>query len=95
MNFRDIHSNEKDLETKILFTPNDGKAIAIRLAAQAILKEHITTVPAFLICISGETLYEDEQGKSILLKNGDFTPIEPNVKHWLKATAESHLILLK
>ena len=67
MNFRDIHTNEKDLETKILFTPNDGKAIAIRLANQAILKEHITTVPAFLICISGETIYEDEQGKSILL----------------------------
>lgn len=29
-----------------------------------LLKEHITVIPALLICVTGEIVFEDEHGKS-------------------------------
>jgi quercetin dioxygenase-like cupin family protein len=95
MHIKSFHTEDKPLQTKNIFSATEGKVIAIQLAANATLKEHITTVPAFLICISGEVVFENEKGLSQTIANGDTINIEPNVKHWLIATSNSNLILIK
>jgi quercetin dioxygenase-like cupin family protein len=95
MNLADLHTQNLPLETSKLFEASEGKVIHISLQKNGFLKEHITKVPAFLVCISGETVYEDENNANITLKNGDYVNIEANVKHWLVGIAQSSLILIK
>jgi quercetin dioxygenase-like cupin family protein len=59
------------------------------------LKEYLTKTDAFLLCVSGEVLFENEQSESVRLKAGDFLEIEAMVKHWVKGVQTSHLILVK
>lgn len=95
MNLADLHTQNLPLETSKLFEASEGKVIHISLQKNGFLKEHITKVSAFLVCISGETVYEDENNANITLKNGDYVNIEANVKHWLVGIAQSSLILIK
>lgn len=95
MNLKDLHTEKKELQTKLFFTATDGKVVSIQLEAHGELKEHTTKVPARLICISGEVVYEDEHGYSALLRQGDFVEIPIDVKHRLVAKDFSNLILIK
>ena len=95
MNIRSFHTENKPLQTKVVFSASEGKAIAIQLMADAELKEHVTKVPAFLLCISGEVVFENETGYTESLRTGDCINIEPNIKHRLVAKADSHLLLIK
>ncbi len=95
MNLSELHTQNLPLETSKLFEANEGKVIHISLLKDGVLKEHITKVPALLICIHGETVYEDENNLHLTLKNGDFVKIEPSIKHWLKGISQSNLILIK
>lgn len=95
MNIQTFHTEDKPLQTKIIFTASEGKVISIQMEKDAILKEHITKVPAMLICINGEVCFENEHNMTQVLKNGDYINIEENVKHWLTASMKSNLILIK
>lgn len=95
MNLTTFHNTDKPLSAKQLFKCTEGKVVAIHLKKDGELKEHITKVPAMLVCIVGEVVYEDENGLKISLKSGDFTGIEPHVKHWLVANTDSEAILMK
>lgn len=94
MNLKNLHQESKPVQTHVLFNPTQVM-ISIQIAKNEQLKEHITKVPAILICISGNSVYEDENGSSIELKNGDYVSISPNVKHWINALEESNFILTK
>lgn len=95
MHLTKFHNSEKPLSAKQLFNCTEGKVVAIHLKKGGELKEHITKVPALLVCIVGEVVYEDEKGLKINLKSGDYYEIEPMVKHWLIANADSEAILMK
>ncbi|MEX1190384.1 MAG: hypothetical protein WED10_13130 [Brumimicrobium sp.] len=95
MHLTTFHNSEKLLSAKQLFNGTEGKVIAIHLKKDGELKEHITKVPALLVCAQGEIVYEDEKDLRITMNSGDFTEIEPNVKHWLVATEDSEAILVK
>lgn len=95
MNLADLHTQNLPLETSKLFEASEGKVIHISLQKNGFLKEHITKVEALLLCISGETVYEDENNANITLKNGDYLYIQANVKHWLVGISQSSLILIK
>ena len=43
----------------------------------------------------GNVFFENELGQKEELQPGDYTLIEPMVKHWVQATIDSHLILFK
>ncbi len=94
MNLQDLFIDNKPLQTKKIFTAAEG-VIAIQLTAGGELKEHVTKVAAFLICVSGEVIFENENGVSEKMLTGDFINIEPGVKHWLKSIADSNLLLIK
>lgn len=95
MNLTTFHNSEKTISAKQLFNCSEGKVVAIQLKKDGELKEHITKVPALLICIEGEFDYEDENGLKIKLKSGSYTEIEPQVKHWLVANSNSEAVLIK
>lgn len=94
MNLQDLFTDKKQLQTKRIFTATEG-VILIQVNTGGELKEHVTKVPAFLICITGDVIFENEGGISKKLLTGDFVNIEPDVKHWLRGIADSNLLLIK
>jgi len=95
MNLKNLHTENKPVQTKVLFEPTESKVISLQIASGGQLKEHITKVPALLVCVSGEAIFQDEKGKLIELKAGDYVNIEANVKHWVDTKEESNFILIK
>ena len=95
MKINELHIGDKPVSAISLFKGGQGNATAIRIMADEILKEHITTVPALLLCIAGNAVYENENDLKETLRPGDYISIEPMIKHWVKGLTESHLILFK
>lgn len=94
MNLSGYHSDQKPVSTKLIFS-GEGKVISLHIKAGEQLKEHITPVPAFLICVNGKAVFENEFGFSRQIYNGETIHIEPNVKHWINATTDCDLVLIK
>lgn len=94
MNLKDLHTENKAVQTNALFEPIE-KVISMQIAEGEQLKEHVTKIPAFLVCISGNATFSDENEQIINLKSGDYVKIEPNVKHWIDASEESNFLLIK
>jgi quercetin dioxygenase-like cupin family protein len=95
MNLKDLHTENNPVQTQLIFSADDGKVISLQIASGGQLKEHITKVPALLVCISGESIFQDEKGISIGLRSGDYVHIEAHVKHWVDAQKDSNFILIK
>ena len=95
MNLKNLHTENKAVQTHLLFQPTDAKVIALQIAKNEQLKEHITKVPALLVCVSGKATYNDEKGTSVTLQSGDYYNIPENVKHWVDAQEESNFLLIK
>ncbi|WP_396137225.1 hypothetical protein [Flavobacterium sp.] len=95
MNLKDLHNDTLGVQTNIMFPTIDGKVISLQILKDSQLKEHITNVPALLICVTGNAIYEDEKGNKATLYSGDFVKIESNVKHWVNGIENSNLLLIK
>ncbi len=95
MNLKNLHTENKAVQTNVLFQPTDGKVISLQIAKNEQLKEHMTAVPALLVCVFGNATYNDENGTSIKLQSGDYFNIPVNVKHWVDAHEESNFLLIK
>ncbi len=95
MNLKNLHTENKPVQTKVLFELTESKVISLQIASGGQLKEHITKVPALLVCVTGNAVFQDEKGKSIELKPGDYVNIETNVKHWVDANEDSNLLVIK
>ena len=95
MNLKNLHTEDKAVQTNVLFSAEEGKVISLQIASGEQLKEHSTKVPALLVCVTGDSVFHDENGKSITLTSGDYVNIESNVKHWIDAKEESNFILIK
>jgi len=95
MNLKNNHTDDKAVQTKLLFTAEEGKVISLQIAAGEQLKEHITKVPVLLVCVSGNAVYKDEKQSVFNLKSGDYVNIEPHVKHRIDAIEESNFLLIK
>ena len=94
MNLKDLHTEQKAVQTNAIFIPTE-KVISLQIAADEQLKQHITKIPALLVCISGNAIYGDENEQKISLHSGDYVNIQPNVKHWINATDTSNFLLIK
>jgi len=95
MNIKALHPADKSLSAVPLFKGSEANTLSIQLLKDEILKEHITKVPALLICLEGEVLFDNEKGEHIPLKQGDYVLIEPMVKHKVSATSNAQLLLMK
>lgn len=95
MNLKNLHADTTGVQTNMMFPANDGKVISLQISKGSQLKEHVTKIPALLICVTGNASYEDEKGYKITLLSGDFVKIEPNIKHWVNGIENSNLLLIK
>lgn len=95
MNIKELHSREKPVSAVALFNSEMSNATAIQILEGKTLKEHITKIPALLICIDGKVVFENEKGTKETMKPGDYVNIEPMVKHWVEGVVESQLVLIK
>ena len=95
MNLINLHSSDKPVQTQVLFEPTENKVIALQIAKNEQFKEHVTKVPALLICVTGEATFSNENGEKIHLKSGDFIKIPVDVKHWVDAHELSNFLLIK
>ncbi len=78
-----------------LFKSDETTANAVQILRGETLQKHFSNVPALLLCVEGEAIFEDENGVSASLKPGDYVDIVPMVKHWVKGVETSQLILIK
>lgn len=95
MNIKDLHQDTKAISTASLFKATDGNVTSIQILADEQLKEHITKVPALLLCVTGDAVFENENGIKHKLTTGEYVNIEPNTRHWINAKSTSNLILIK
>ena len=95
MNLKSLHTEQKAVQTQILFQPTEAKVISLQIAKNEQLAEHITKVPALLVCVSGNATYNEEKGEKINLKSGSYVNIPINIKHWIDAHEESNFLLIK
>lgn len=95
MNIKELHIEPKAVSSVSLFKTETSMANAILIQENETLKEHISKIPALLLCVEGEVVFENEKAEKRNLKNGDYVHIEPNVKHWVEGIKTSHLVLIK
>ncbi|MBK8191886.1 MAG: hypothetical protein IPK76_01205 [Lewinellaceae bacterium] len=94
-NISSIHEATKPVSAKLLFKGQDGTVNALQIQKDGLLEKHVTKVPALLVCVAGEVVFENEKGFKQTLNNGDYVNIEPMVTHWVKGVQDSQLLLIK
>ena len=94
MNLKNLHTENKPVQTAVLFEPTQN-VISIQIAKGEQLKEHLTKIPALLVCVSGSAVFSNEENLVINLQSGDYILIAPNVKHRVDAIEQSNFLLIK
>ncbi|MCC6413589.1 MAG: hypothetical protein IT270_18165 [Saprospiraceae bacterium] len=94
-NISSMHEPTKAVSAKPLFKGQEGTVNALQIQKDGLLDKHTTKVPAILICVAGEVVFENEKGFKQTLSNGDYVNIEPMVTHWVKGLEDSQLLLIK
>lgn len=95
MNIKDVHDPSKEVSAVKISDQQQATVIAIQLLPGAKLKEHVTKVPALLVCVGGAVTYGAADGTEHQLKAGDTVHIPANVVHWLLGSEHSQLLLIK
>ena len=95
MNIKELHSQDKPVSAISLFKSDQGNATAIQILQGEKLKEHITKIPALLVCVDGKVVFENEKGIKETLTPGHYINIEPMVTHWVEGIELSQLVLIK
>ena len=95
MNIKDLHTKLKPVSAIPHFKAEEGNVTAIQILNNQLLKEHTTKIPALLVCVTGEVVFENERGIKENLLPGDYVNIEPIIKHSVKGIEDSQLLLIK
>ncbi|MEN8886109.1 MAG: cupin domain-containing protein, partial [Winogradskyella sp.] len=94
MNLKNLHTEDKAVQTQLLLNAKEGKVVSLQIASGKQLKEHVSKVPALLICVTGKGIYTEASGKTTL-EPGDYVIIKKDVKHQVDALTDSNFILVK
>ncbi len=95
MNITEKHNSEKPVSALPIFKGEAGTVTSLQILKDQQLKEHLTKIPALLVCVNGNAVFENEQGMKETLSTGDYVLIEPMVKHWVTGLADTQLLLIK
>lgn len=94
-NLSALHTQEKAVSVSSIFKGKISVVNSLQILKNQTLEEHISDVPALLLCVEGEVIYETEKGEKIQLNSGDYLMIEAKVKHSVLAHRTSQLLLVK
>lgn len=87
-----ISHNQSD---KILMCQgSDLLLIGISFKAGMILEKHTTKLPARLVVLQGEVKYINSLGSTPLKRHGEY-PIPVDEPHWVRASSDSFIVLIK
>lgn len=89
-----IPPNAKSIQSKIIAKSDAFKVNKITLKKGAIIKEHTTPIPAFLLVQKGQITF-NYRDKKISLSAEEFLVIKANEVHWVVAEIDSELLLVK
>lgn len=95
MNIKGLHPQSTDISFISVFKGEAGTVTAMQFPTGKTLQKHTSRIPALLVCVSGEVIYQDEKGLKETLLSGDYVKIDPMVEHWIDCVAESNLLLIK
>ena len=95
MNIKDLHTKLKPVSAIPHFKAEEGNVTAIQILNNQLLNEHTTKIPALLVCVTGEVVFENEKGIKEILLPGDYVHIGPMIKHSVKGIEDSQLLLIK
>ncbi len=95
MELNTLHQAGKPVSAVPLFEGQEGKALALKIKADERLKEHVTKVPALLLCVSGSATFANIEGETHSLTPGKYVNIVPNIVHWVDAHVDSQFVLMK
>ena len=95
MNIKELHTTEKEVSAVSFFKSDQANATALQILSGGKLNEHITKVPALLVCLGGKVIFRNENGIELPLFSGYYIIIEPMVKHWIEAELTTQLVLMK
>lgn len=76
MNIKELHTPNKPVSVSSLFKNNQCNVTAIQILKNGKLDEHTTKVPALLMCVEDEVVFENKNGVKLTLISGDY--IDPN-----------------
>jgi hypothetical protein len=62
MKIQDLHLKDKGVSAISLFKATDNTVMALQILAHQVLKEHLTKVPALLVCLEGTVVFKNEKG---------------------------------
>ncbi len=93
MHLNEFHNNEKSVSVAKIFE-GVGQVMTLRIKANSELKKHTTPIPALLICVEGQAVFEYENGKRIELTQGNYVNIEPDKIHRVFTSEKSDALLL-
>lgn len=93
------HWNLKALDLKprlpeILSTSDEGRVIALDLAAGEDLAEHEVHERAWVVVVSGAVEIGTRSGATVAGSSGLMVEFGPGERHYVKATQESRLLLI-
>jgi len=95
MNIKELHTETKAVSTKPLFKGELGSVLALQIMKDEQFPEHITKTPALLLCVKGHVFFRNVNGFEEELQAGDYINVEPMIRHWVDAVADSDLVLIK
>lgn len=94
-NISEYNASNVDVLAAKVFEGDVGNVLAVFVGKDSLLKDHITKTPAFLVCISGEVRFENEERLVQSMLPGDYMRIAPNVVHRVFGVEDSQLLLAK
>lgn len=95
MDLKNLHIENKPVQTQLLFEPKDSKVVSMQIRSGETLQEHVIKTPALLVCVSENAVFSNEKDQIINLSSGSYVMIEAYVKHQVKAVEESNFLLIK
>jgi redox-sensitive bicupin YhaK (pirin superfamily) len=84
----------KPREPEVLVSEQEGRAIAIQLAAGEALDEHQVHERAWLVVIDGAVEVSEPGGESVSAKAGLLAEFDPAERHEVRATQDARLLLI-
>jgi quercetin dioxygenase-like cupin family protein len=94
-NISGVLKGDKPVQTSVLFNNVNQKVVVLKIQEGDTLKEHLSKVPALLVCVSGVAVYKEKDGKEIEMKVGDYVEIPQDVLHEVVAIKLSDFLLIK
>lgn len=94
MNLKKLHTEDEPSQAARIFSFTD-KVTIINIKGGNQLEEHESKMSTLLSCLTGEVIFENEEGNKERLLSINYLNIESGAKHWEMVNLDSNRLLIK